>query len=278
MAYTVLVSPERQLNLTKISPDQDGGLKKPEGEEKSRTLGAEMAELLDMLFAAGQNSLLIVLQGRDTSGKDGLIRHLLSYSNAQSCRVVPFKVPSSEEMAHDFLWRIHEETPGRGQIAVFNRSHYEDVLVVRVHKLVPETVWRPRYDHINQFERLLVDSGTILLKFYLHISKEEQEERLLDREKEPEKAWKLSVGDWKERELWDDYTSAYEEALHHCSTKEAPWRVVPANHKWFRNLAVTDEIVRALRPYRDGWMKSLEELGEKARKEIDAFRGAQMKG
>jgi PPK2 family polyphosphate:nucleotide phosphotransferase len=231
-----------------------------------------MAELHDLLFAAGQNGLLIVLQGMDTSGKDGLIRSLLTHINAQSCRVIPFKAPSERELAHDFLWRIHPETPGRGTIAIFNRSHYEDVLVVRVHKLVPESVWKKRYDYINNFERLLLDSGTIILKFFLHISKEEQEERLMDREKDPTKSWKLSVGDWKEREFWADYQDAYEDAIKQCSPKDAPWHIVPANHKWFRNLAVTECIVETLREYRESWMGFLESQGKERKKELEAFR------
>jgi PPK2 family polyphosphate:nucleotide phosphotransferase len=231
-----------------------------------------MTELFDLLFYAGKHSLLIVLQGRDTSGKDGTIRSLLSYSNAQSCRVIPFKVPTPEEVAHDFLWRVHQQTPGRGSIAIFNRSHYEDVLVARVHKLVPDPVWKRRYDHIDNFERLLLDADTILLKFYLHISRDEQEQRLLEREKETEKAWKLNVGDWKERELWDDYTRAYEDALNKCASPDAPWYVIPANHKWFRNLAVTEAVVTALQPYRKEWLAHLDRIGAAAKAELEAYR------
>jgi PPK2 family polyphosphate:nucleotide phosphotransferase len=261
-----------RIRLKDYDPGDHGGLKREEAQEKTAELGAEMGELHDLLFAAGQNALLIVLQGRDTSGKDGLIRHLLQYINAQSARVVPFKVPTAGELAHDFLWRIHCETPARGSIAIFNRSHYEDVLVVRVHNIVPEEVWRRRYDHINHFESLLRDANTILVKFYLHINKEEQEQRLLDREKDATKAWKLAVGDWKERELWDRYTEAYEEALSRCSPEHAPWYVVPANHKWFRDLAVTERIVETLRPYRKAWTEHLEKIGATAKAELEAYR------
>lgn len=272
MSYTHRVEPDKRIALRDVDPDDHGGLKRQEAEEKTAALGTELEELQDLLFYAGMNGLLIVLQGRDTSGKDGTIRHLLSYTNAQSSRVIPFKVPTALEAAHDFLWRVHAETPGHGSIAIFNRSHYEDVLVVRVHDLVPDSVWRRRYDHINHFESLLIDADTIIVKFYLHISKEEQEERLLAREQDATKSWKLSVGDWKERELWDKYTEAYEDALSRCSTERAPWYIVPANHKWFRNLAVTERLVETLRPYKKDWVAHLEQIGAAAKKELEAYR------
>jgi PPK2 family polyphosphate:nucleotide phosphotransferase len=258
--------------LEDFDPDEHGGLTKEQGKIRAEELGLQLAELEDLLFYAGQHSLLILFQGRDAGGKDGSIRAILDSSNVQSARVESFRVPTPEELAHDFLWRVHQRTPGRGSVALFNRSHYEDVLVVRVHNLVPEKVWRRRYDHINRFEELLLDSDTILLKFYLHISKEEQEERLLDREKETEKAWKLSVGDWKEREFWDEYTAAYEEAINRCSTPRAPWYVVPANHKWFRNVAILERVVEELRPHREGWLKSLERIGQEAKDELRLYR------
>jgi PPK2 family polyphosphate:nucleotide phosphotransferase len=272
MNYAHRIDGKKRVHLKEYDPEERRGLTKEEAQEKTEELSRELNELDDLLFAAGQQSMLIILQGRDTSGKDGAIRHLLNIVNVQSCRVVPFKVPTPIELAHDFLWRIHAETPPRGAMHIFNRSHYEDVLVVRVHNLVPEAVWRKRYDHINAFERLLVDSGTILLKFYLHISKEEQEKRLLEREKETEKAWKLSVGDWKERELWDRYTEAYEEALTRCSSPEIPWHIVPANNKWFRDLAITEQVVEALRPYRKPWMEHLSKIGETAKRELMEYR------
>jgi PPK2 family polyphosphate:nucleotide phosphotransferase len=272
MTYARSVSPGDRVDLRRYDTKQDGGLNRKEAEAKTGEFGEEMQGLLDMLFYAGQHALLIVLQGRDTSGKDGTIRCILKYSNAQSCRVVPFKVPTEEEMAHDFLWRVHKQTPHRGAITIFNRSHYEDVLVVRVHDLVPKQVWQSRYAHINHFERLLTDSSTIILKFFLHISKDEQEERLLEREQEPEKAWKLSMNDWKEREYWDDYTAAYEDALTKCSTEEAPWHIISADHKWFRNLAITEQIVKTLRPYRKPWLEHLEATGKKAKAELLEYR------
>lgn len=275
MAYAHRVDDGKPVRLHDHDPDAHGGLTQEEAQAQTRALGEELARLDDLLYYAGQTALLVVLQGRDTSGKDGVIRHLLNFINAQSCRVVPFKVPTPEELAHDFLWRVHAQTPGRGSLTIFNRSHYEDVLVVRVHNLVPESVWRRRYDHINHFEKLLTDSDTVVLKFYLHISKEEQEERLLARERETEKAWKLSVGDWKEREHWDDYTAAYEEALTRCSTPEAPWYIVPANKKWFRDLAVTACLVEALKSYEESWRAHLEKIGAQARQQLEEYRRQQ---
>ena len=242
MSYAHRLEGERRIKLKDFDPEDKADLKREEGEKKTAELVQELVELQDLLYAAQRQSVLIILQGRDTSGKDGTIRHVMGPLNSQGCEVASFKIPTEKELAHDFLWRIHAQTPETGQIKIFNRSHYEDVLVVRVYNLVPENVWRARYDHINAFERLLIDSNTIILKFYLHISKEEQEKRLLEREKDSVKSWKLSVGDWKEREHWDDYTEAYEDALNLCSTKHAPWFIVPANRKWFRNLAIAEAL------------------------------------
>jgi PPK2 family polyphosphate:nucleotide phosphotransferase len=248
------------------------GLDRDKAEAETQELGAEMEELFDLLYFAGQNSLLIVLQGMDTAGKDGSIRHLLRFTHAQSVHVPSFKVPTEEELAYDFLWRVHKQAPRRGDIAIFNRSHYEDVLVVRVRELEPESVWRPRYEQINSFESLLTASGTIILKVFLHISKDEQEERLLDREKEVEKSWKLSAGDWKERTRWDDYQEAYAEAIRRTATPEAPWLVLPADQKWRRNLELTRAVVERLRPYRQGWMERLEAIGKAAKAELAEYR------
>ena len=227
-----------------------------------------------LLYAARTHSLLVVLQGRDTSGKDGTIRRVTGPLNSQGCEVASFKVPTEVELAHDFLWRAHAATPAAGHIKVFNRSHYEDVLVVRVHNLAPEETWKARYDHINNFERLLTDSNTIVLKFYLHISKDEQKERLIEREQDPAKFWKLAVGDWQEREHWDDYTRAYEDAINRCSAKHAPWFIVPADRKWFRNLAVAEAMCDALRPYKNGWLAQLEEVGRRELKAIEEYRAS----
>ena len=272
MGYAHRVTGKGRIKLEKFDPNADGGLKREEGEKKTAKLIEELVELQELLYAARRRSVLVVLQGRDTSGKDGAIRHVTGPLNSQGCEVASFKVPTEEELAHDFLWRVHGETPAAGHIKVFNRSHYEDVLVARVHKLVPAKVWRTRYEHINNFERLLADADTIILKFYLHISREEQEERLLKREQDATKFWKLSVGDWKERELWDDYTAAYEDAISRCSAKHAPWLVVPADRKWFRNLAIAEALRDALRPHRKAWLRELTAIGRRELKVIEEYR------
>ncbi|MCC6485363.1 MAG: polyphosphate kinase 2 family protein [Armatimonadetes bacterium] len=275
MSYAYKVKPGDKVRLSSFDPKEHAGLSKDKAKDLTEDLGTEMASLQELLFAAGQTSLLIVLQGLDTSGKDGAIRSILTYANVQSCRVIPFKVPTSEELAHDFLWRVHRETPRSGAVSIFNRSHYEDVLIVRVHNLVPKQTWEQRYQQINQFEQLLISSGVLILKFFLHISKEEQRERLLEREKDPTKAWKLAVADWKEREHWDSYMDAYEDALTRCTTREAPWHIVPSDHKWFRNLAITQCIVESLRPFKDEWMKHLEKMGVEAKKELQKYRNGE---
>jgi PPK2 family polyphosphate:nucleotide phosphotransferase len=262
----------KPIRLKDVDPADNGGLKRSEAEAQSQKLVLEMEELQDLLYAAQETPVLIVLQGMDTSGKDGTIRHVLGHMNPQSCRVASFKIPTPVEAAHDFLWRIHSEAPGKGNVTIFNRSHYEDVLVVRVHNIVPPNVWKERYTEINTFEKLLADSGTVILKFFLHISKDEQEQRLLEREKDPTKAWKLSPADWKERELWDDYQAAYEDALNRCARPHAPWFIVPANHKWFRNVAIAEAIVEALRPRRKAWMSHLQEIGAEELKQLRAMR------
>ncbi|MCG3147066.1 MAG: Polyphosphate:AMP/ADP phosphotransferase [Verrucomicrobiae bacterium] len=205
-----------------------------------------LAELQSRLYAEGQRALLIILQGMDASGKDGTIAHVMSGVNPQSCRVTSFKAPTTEELAHDFLWRIHKAVPARGEIGIFNRSHYEDVLIARVRKLVPKKVWAQRYAQINAFEALLAANGVQILKFFLHISKDEQRDRLQSRLDDPLKNWKFNPGDLAERKLWKDYQRAYADAVHKCNTKHAPWFVVPANKKWFRNLAVAAIIVETL--------------------------------
>jgi PPK2 family polyphosphate:nucleotide phosphotransferase len=238
-------------------------------------LGSELSELQELMSAAQQNSLLVILQGTDTSGKDGTIRHIFTRVNPQGCFVHSFKPPTDEELAHDFLWRVHKATPGKGFLGIFNRSHYEDVLVVRVHNLVPEEVWSRRYKHINNFEKLLTDSSTIILKFFLHISSDEQERRLLAREQDIDKAWKINPSDWNERKYWDDYQKAYEDMLNKCSTDEAPWYIVPSNHKWYRNLAIADTLVATMRKYKDAWKADLEERGRKALAELQKMRQGQ---
>jgi PPK2 family polyphosphate:nucleotide phosphotransferase len=272
MSYAQLVKPGKRVDLSEIDPDFHAGLEKADGEAEAEKLAQKMGHLQTLLYASNTNALLIVLQGLDTSGKDGTISHVFSHVNVQGCRVASFKQPTAAEAAHDYLWRVHAQTPERGQIAIFNRSHYEDVLVVRVHDLVPKDVWKRRYDQINAFEELLASAGTVILKFYLHISTGEQEKRLLAREDDPDKAWKLSVADWKEREFREAYRDAYEHALSKCSTETAPWRIVPANHKWFRNLAVTEAIVDALTPFEEDWRKALEERGREGLAALAEYR------
>jgi len=272
MAIDLRLKQGARLQLEDADAGKTFRLTKESAEAKHDALGKELADLQDLLYAAGKHSLLVVLQGMDTSGKDGTVKHVMDPVNPGGVRVHPFKVPTERELAHDFLWRVHQAAPGKGMIVIFNRSHYEDVLVVRVHGLVPRGVWRKRYRHIREFERLLTDAGTIVLKFFLHISRDEQEQRLLEREQEVEKAWKLSPGDWRERELWGEYQRAYEDAITETNTKYAPWYIVPADKKWARNHLVTKAIVEALRPYRAEWLETLETMGREAKRELEAYR------
>jgi PPK2 family polyphosphate:nucleotide phosphotransferase len=268
MSYCVRVEPGTKVNLAKIDPAADGGLSKAEGIQRTADLIGRLADLQQEMFAASIHSTLIVLQGMDTSGKDGTIRKIFSGVNPQGCQVTSFKAPNQVELDHDYLWRIHRRAPAKGMIGVFNRSHYEDVLIVRVHDLVPRKVWKQRYQQINDFERLLAENSTIICKFFLHISKDEQERRLLARERDVDKAYKLAPEDWKERERWDDYIAAYQDALQRCSTPAAPWTIVPADHKWYRNLAIADAVVNTLKRYRRPWTARLEELSRQRLKEL----------
>jgi PPK2 family polyphosphate:nucleotide phosphotransferase len=270
--YAITIEGGEKIRLDKFDPGDTAGMDKEDGIAKLDKLGREFAELGNLLTYAGQHALLVVLQGRDASGKDGAIRKILEFSNIQNAHVRPFKVPTEEERAHDFLWRVHNVVPRRGHITMFNRSHYEDVIAARVHHLVPDRVWKGRFEHINAFERLLVDGDVILLKLYLHISREEEVKRLVAREKDPLTAWKLNPGDWRELPLWDEVTRAYEDVLQKCATRDAPWYLVPADKKWFRNLAVLERLVLALRPYRQVWIETLKTMGREALKEIRAIR------
>ena len=261
--YIWKVGPGSKVKLKDYDPDDTPGeSKRDDAEKQLDALGAEISELQELLAAAQHQSMLIILQGMDTSGKDGTIRHVFSRVNPQGCYVYSFKEPTDEELAHDFLWRVHKCTPGKGSIGIFNRSHYEDVLVVRVQNLVPKPVWQVRYKEINDFEKLLTNSSTIILKFFLHISFDEQAKRLEAREKDTDKAWKLAASDWETRKHWDAYQEAYEDALSKCSTEEAPWYIVPANHKWYRNLAISHVIAHTMRHYKDEWQADLEERGK----------------
>jgi PPK2 family polyphosphate:nucleotide phosphotransferase len=219
---------------------------KAKGKQECAVLEERVGDLQELLYAGHRHKVLIILQGMDTSGKDGTVRHVMSGVSPAGVRVVSFKKPTEEELDHDFLWRVHAKTPGSGEIVVFNRSHYEDVLVVRVHDLVKEKVWRKRYEQINAFEKTLAASGTLILKFFLNISKTEQRKRLQERIDDPKKHWKFQHGDIEERKLWDDYMDAYDDVLEKTSTKHAPWYVVPSNAKWYRNLVISNVIVEAL--------------------------------
>ncbi len=242
------VKPDSKVNLSKWDPEDkskfDG--KKADGQAALLKLNDRLEELQELLYAEGKHKLLIVLQATDTGGKDGTIRHVFDGVNPQGVKVASFKKPTTKELAHDYLWRIHQHTPARGEIVIFNRSHYEDVLIVRVHNLTPRNVWEKRYQHINDFERMLADEGTTILKFFLHISKDEQKERLQARLDEAHKHWKFESGDLAERKRWDDYQEAFETMLRKTSTPWAPWHIIPANRKWYRNYIIAHTIVETL--------------------------------
>jgi PPK2 family polyphosphate:nucleotide phosphotransferase len=265
MANNLFDKPQKKVRLDDISAEPPDDVTREQAEKRFERLSEELFELQDMMWGAKLHSLLIVLQGRDAAGKDGTIKHVAGSFNPRGVSVVSFGVPTVEEQQHDFLWRVHRHTPRLGEVAIFNRSHYEDVLVVRVHGLAPKKLWKERYGHIADFEQLLAEHNTIVLKYFLHITKKEQKERLLQREQEPKSAWKVNVNDWIEREHWDAFTEAYEDAIAKTAAKHAPWTVVPANAKWYRNLVVAESVAAALRPYRDEWMQRLKEIGKEAR-------------
>src|SRR5437764_6928351 len=242
MHYLWKIDDGSKVELKDYDPDYtDEQSDRAAAQTELQRLSDELSDLQELMAAAQHHSMLVILQGMDTSGKDGTIRHVLSHVNPQGCYVVSFKEPTQEELAHDFLWRVHKVTPGKGNMAIFNRSHYEDVLIVRVHHVVPEEVWSKRYKEINHFEKLLANSNTIILKFFLHISYDEQTERLQARMQDKNKTWKVSASDWNERKYWNDYQKAYEDILTQCN--EIPWYIVPANHKWYRNLTVAHTLV-----------------------------------
>jgi len=249
-----------RVSLADWDPDDKAAFdgSKSEGKDAVQRLNRDLEELQERLYASGKHKLLIVLQAMDTGGKDGAIRHVLDRVNPQGVKVANFKVPTAEDLAHDYLWRVHKHTPGKGEIVVFNRSHYEDVLVVRVHELVPPEVWKRRYEHINAFEKLLADEGTTILKFYLHISKDEQKARLQARLDDPSKHWKFNIGDLAERKRWDEYIAAYEDVLSLTSTPWAPWYIIPANRKWYRDYVIARLLVQTLK----GFEMKLPELEE----------------
>jgi PPK2 family polyphosphate:nucleotide phosphotransferase len=244
----LIVKPDSKIRLKHFDPDYHGKHKSRESAlpEIQKNL-QKMEQLQYLMYAENKHSLLIVLQGLDAAGKDGVVRHVLTGMNPEGCVSVNFKQPTKEDLAHDFLWRVHPHVPGKGSVVIFNRSHYEDVLVVRVHGLAPEKVWSKRYDQINDFEQLIAtENNTTILKFFLHISKQEQLERFKKRLDDPARQWKISDSDYKERDYWKDYTEAFEDVLTRTSTEHAPWFIIPSNHKWFRNLAISQIITRAM--------------------------------
>ena len=240
--------PGEQVTLKDIpSGPVDTELNKKEAGKQIEKNADEMADMARKLYAENKHSILLVLQGMDTAGKDGTIRSVMNGMNPTSCQVVSFKKPTVHELEHDFLWRVHKSVPQLGNIGIFNRSHYEDVLIVRVHNLVPEPVWSQRYELINDFEKLLTSCGTRIVKCFLHISKETQRERLQDRIDVPGKNWKFNFGDLEERKKWDDYQEAYEAALNLCNTEHAPWHIIPSDKKWYRNLVVSELLKSTLK-------------------------------
>jgi PPK2 family polyphosphate:nucleotide phosphotransferase len=244
------VKPGTNVKLSKYDPDETFGHHKgPKLDEKMTKYLSKLDSLQYLMYAERKHALLVVFQAMDAGGKDGTIRHVMSGLNPQGCAVTSFKQPSAEELAHDFLWRIHKAMPQIGDIGIFNRSHYEDVLVARVHNLVPKEVWSARYGEINAFEELMCENRLTIVKFFLHISKEEQKKRFMERIDDVDKRWKISAADFAERKYWDDYVNAYEHAISRCSTSVAPWYIIPANKKWFRNLAVSRILVETLESF-----------------------------
>ncbi len=242
-----LVKPGTKVKLSHYDPDETLGIKK--GNKEHKELEKELDKLDNLqylMYAQKEHALLVIFQALDAGGKDGTIRHVMSGFNPQGCEVSSFKGPTQEELAHDYLWRVHNRVPAVGLVGIFNRSHYEDVLVVRVHKLVPQEEWSKRYAQIDSFEKMLAQNRVIIVKFFLHISKDEQKKRFEARIDDPNKRWKISADDFKERKRWDDYTKAYEDVLTLCSSEKAPWYIIPANKKWFRNLAVSRILVETM--------------------------------
>ena len=260
------VRPKKKVKLADIDPANTLGLQKAAAATRLAKNLERLSELQYLLYAEAKRALLVVLQGIDAGGKDGTIRHVMSGLNPQGVTVTPFKVPEGAEKRHDYLWRVHNAVPEWGKIGIFNRSHYEDVLVVRVHNLVPKSVWSKRFAQINNFEQMLCENGVRVIKFLLYISKEEQEKRFRERLEDRSKNWKFSPDDLREREHWDEYIAAYEDMLHKCSTDWAPWYVIPANHKWFRNLAVSQIIREELEGMKLHYPKPAEDLTEEMKK------------
>jgi PPK2 family polyphosphate:nucleotide phosphotransferase len=263
-----IAKPGKRIALDEIDTRPPKRAEREQMERELERLERELGALQELMWGARTHSVLVVLQGRDAAGKDGTIKRVAGALNPRGVQVTSFAAPSAEELAHDFLWRVHLRTPRLGEFAIFNRSHYEDVLAVRVHELVEEAKWRPRFAHIADFEALLADQGCIVLKFFLNISKGEQRERLLERERDPIKAWKLDPTDWAERRLWKAYSTAYEEVFRRCASEQLPWHIVPADSKWYRNYLVAKTIVEALKPCEHAWRRTLAKKGRDGKRAL----------
>jgi PPK2 family polyphosphate:nucleotide phosphotransferase len=256
------------VSLSSYDPADTAGITQERAAAQLPAFRSRLSDLQDLLYAAGAQSVLVILQGMDTSGKDGTIEHVMSQVNPIGCEVTSFRVPTDDELRHDFLWRIHRRTPARRMLAIFNRSQYEDVVTARVHKVISAEECRQRYADINSFEETLHHGGTLLLKFFLHISKDEQRKRLLAREEDKDKSWKLSLADWQDRAYWGDYQRAYEKALGRCSAEWAPWHIIPANHKWYRNYLVAKILIDRLAEHEVHWKAVLRQRGEEQRQAL----------
>jgi PPK2 family polyphosphate:nucleotide phosphotransferase len=272
VGYATRVQGDGSFQLDGIDPTEDGGLEESEAERQLAELSTELRELQELMSATRTNGILVILQGMDASGKDATIGNVFAAADPASCRVVAFKEPTPEEAAHHFLWRFDRVTPGHGELVIFDRSYYEQVLLPQVHDELPEDDIRRRFANINDFERLLHEHGIIVMKVFLHVSEEEQERRLEEREAKLETAWKISPRDWQERRFWDAYMRAYETTIDACASPHAPWFVVPADHQWFHCLAVAEALVEHLRPYRQDWIEASSRRGEEQRADAERAR------
>ncbi len=272
MGYATRVEGEGSFRLAGIDPSEDEGLDESDAEQRLEELTAELRELQELMFAAETNGILVILQGMDASGKDVTIGNVFAAADPASCRVAAFKEPTPEEEAHHFLWRADQLTPGHGELVIFDRSYYEQVILPQVHEELPKKEIRRRFANINEFERLLHEHGIIVVKVFLHVSEEEQGRRLEEREANLETAWKISPRDWQERRFWDAYMAAYEATIDACASPHAPWYVTPADHQWFHNLAVAEALVEHLRPYRKDWIEARNRRGKEQRAEAERAR------
>jgi PPK2 family polyphosphate:nucleotide phosphotransferase len=270
--YSLRADGSRQFRLAEVDPAETSGLDERQAEERLAELTTTLRELQELLFSAERNGILVILQGMDAAGKDVTIGNVFAASDPASCRIAAFKQPTPDEEAHHFLWRFDCATPARGELVIFDRSYYEEVVRPQVHHELPDDAIAHRFEHINAFERLLGEEDLLVLKFFLHVSEPTQRRRLEDRQANPETAWKISASDWQERRHWDDYMTAYEATINASASPDAPWFVVPSDHQWFHNLAVAEALVSHLEPYRDAWIEARDERGAEQRAEAEAAR------